>query len=186
MGPGEASNLKDRLRHVSASARARRLRYRTIEEPQPFPDFLAALDELTGDDDVSRKIHQQLAHPTRIQKRNILVLHEGEPVLATTLRRRAHRWEPATATCAPFLRLPHHEGHLEEALSASLHEVVIPEYLGDPADFRRHEVTPFEVYAMPLQAADFRAYWSENTWRNIVKTRNKTSDLTVAMDDPDA
>lgn len=186
LGPGETSNLKDRLRHVSASARARRLRYRTIEEARPFPDFLAALDELTGGDDVSRMIHRQLAQPTRVQKRNILVLQAGEPVLATTLRRRAHFWEPATTTCAPFLRLPHREGHLEEALSASLHEVVIPEHIGDPADFRRHEVTPFEVYAMPLQAADFRAYWSENTWRNIVKTRNKTGDLTVAMDDPDA
>jgi CelD/BcsL family acetyltransferase involved in cellulose biosynthesis len=64
--------------------------------------------------------------------------------------------------------------------------VVIPGYFGDPADFRRCEVTPIEVYAMPLQAADFRAYWSKNTWRNIVKTRNKTGDLTVAMDDPDA
>lgn len=168
-------------------AAGRRSEYRAVERSRPFPDFLDALDELTaGSDEGGRMIHRRLAEPTRIPKRNILVLCGDEPVLATTLRLRAHFWEPATTTCAPYLRLPHREGHLGPAFAAVRHEVLIPEYFGDPADLRQHDVTPCELYAMPLQVPDFRAHWSENTWRSIVKTRNKTGDLTVAVDHADA
>ncbi len=161
--------------------------YRVVQRPRPFRAFLDALDELTrGDDDFDRFVHRQLAEPTRVPKRNVLVLHAGEPVLATTLRLRAHFWEPATTTCMPYLRLPHRPGQLEAALSAAQHEVLIPEYFGDIAEFRRSEITHVEVYTMPLQEKEFRSYWSENTWRSVVKARNRTRDLRVALDDPDA
>jgi len=164
----------------------RRSGYRVIEKKRPFPDFLAAVDELAAaQDEVSRMIHRQLAEPTGVAKRNILVLHAAEPVLATTLRLRAHFWEPATMTCAPFLELPHRRGHLEEALTAAGHEVMIPAYFGDSTAFRHSGRRPLDIYAMPLQA-EFRSYWSENTWRSVVKTRNKTADLAVAVDDPAA
>jgi hypothetical protein len=162
-----------------------RTSYRVVEKARPFPDFLGAVDELTtGQDEVSRMVHRRLAEPTGVPKRNVLVLRGGEPVLATTLRSRQHFWEPATTTCAPYLRLPHREGHLEAALTAAGHEIHILEYWGDPEDFRQHKVSLLEVFAMPLQEGDFRSYWSDNTWRAVVKTRNKTAGVTVALDDP--
>jgi hypothetical protein len=164
-----------------------RTSYRVVEKARPFQDFLDALDELTaGDDEVSRLVHRRLAEPTGVPKRNVLVLHGGEPVLATTLRSRQHFWEPATTTCAPYLRLPHRDGHLEAALAAAEHEIHILEYFGDPQDFRHQRVTLLEVFAMPLQEGDFRSYWSDNTRRAVAKTRTKTAGVTVALDDPHA
>jgi hypothetical protein len=161
--------------------------YRAVEKARPFRDFLDAMDELTaGEDEARRMVHRRLAEPTGVPKRNVLVLHGGAPVLATTLRLRQHFWEPATTTCAPYLRLPHREGHLEAALAASGHDIRISEYFGDPQDFRHQDVILREVFTMPLQEGDFRSYWSYKTRRDVAKTTNKTADLTVALDDPDA
>ncbi len=153
----------------------------------PSVEFESALDWLLPDDDeVAHFVHKTLAEPTRCPKRNVIVFHRGEPVLATTLRARQDRWEIATTAVAPTLRIPHRNGFLEPALSALGLRILIQDYFGDAqADFKRQHLKPFDSYVAQLNGFDFDAYWrSTGALPNIRRARKRTIEISVVHDDP--
>src|SRR5699024_6682939 len=112
----------DAIERLSLLAEALRARLRGLHvliSESPTAEFREAVERLVpAGDELERVVHLTLAEPTSASKRNVLVLHRGEPVLATTLRARQGRWEIATAGVAPAARIPHRTGFLESALSA--------------------------------------------------------------------
>ncbi|MFB8146055.1 GNAT family N-acetyltransferase [Microbacterium sp. NPDC056003] len=157
-----------------------------VVEKRPSGEFSRALEHLVpADDDLARFVHMTLAQPTDVPKRNVVVLHRGEPVIATTLRLRQDRWELASTTAAPTFAIPHREGMLEPALSALGLPILIIDHVGDAKDdFPRQKLHPFDSYVAPLQGFDFDAYWRSTRLReDIRRAERKASDLQVVQDD---
>ncbi len=166
--------------------RARMRGLRVVIEEAPSAEFLAALESLLPpDDEVARFVHAALAEPTGIPKRNVVVLHRGEPVLATTLRARQDHWELATTTVAPTLPIPCRDGFLEPALSSLGLRILIVDHVGDAKkDFTRQELRPFDSYVAQLDGFDFDAYWRSTRLReDIRRAQRKAPDLEVVQDD---
>ena len=158
-----------------------------VIEDTPTDEFQEALDYLVPEDEpIARFVHRTLAQPTSAPKRNVVVHRRGEPVLATTLRARHDRWEIATSTVAPTLRIPHRAGCLEPALAAVGLRILIQEYFGDAmGDFGRQKLTPFDSYVARLDGFDYEDYWrSTGALYNIRRARKKTGDIAIARDDP--
>lgn len=145
---------------ATESLRSRFRGLRVIVGSEPSVEFLAALERLVPDDEVALMVHRTLAQPTSVPKLNVLVLHRGEPVLATTLRSRQDHWEIATTAVAPTLRIPHKKGMLEWALSSIGLLIHIVDYQGDVhADFARQRVTSFTSYIAEFTDFDLEEYW---------------------------
>jgi len=175
------------LSRGSEHARARLRGLRVIVDGSVTDEFTDALEQLVPEgDDVGRFVHRALAEPTGVPKLNVVVLRHGEPVLATTLRARQRRWEPATTTVAPTLGMPHRDGLLEPALSALCLPILIQDYFGDAkTDFRRQKLKPFDSYIARLRDFDYEAYWrSTRSWNMIRRAQRQTAELTVVHDDP--
>lgn len=152
---------------------------------RPSREFCAAIDELTAGDEVRRNVHHILAEPTGAEKQHLLVFHRGAPVLATTLRRRQHFWEPANATCAARYEVPHRRGHLGEALAASLLEVVVPEWIGDLPRFRQDWKLPFDAYIIDLLHDDLERHWKKSgVERDMRRTYRRAGETEIVADDP--
>jgi len=176
----------ERMSHLNEGLRARLHGLKILLTEAPTSEFLDAIDELVpSDDEVARWVHTTLASPTGAPKLNVLVLHHGSPVLATTLRARQERWEIATASIAPTLRIPHRDGFLEAALSATRLPILIQDYFGPAeADFRRQSVKRFDSYVLPLNGFDSDAYWrSTKIAADIRQAVRRTAGTAVVHDD---
>ncbi|GMA24877.1 hypothetical protein GCM10025864_26360 [Luteimicrobium album] len=176
------------LELTSASVKARTRRLRVVVETLPSATFKDALGELCPDlEQTSRDVLGVLAEPTSVPKRNVLVMHGDEPVLATTLRARHGAWEVATATCVPTLPIPHRPGMLRTTLSVLGADVLVPEYFGDTHDFPSDEVEPFDVFVADLTDGSLEGYWrSTGLLADARRTARKTESLHITVDKAEA
>lgn len=177
----------DRVGRLSETVRAGLRGLRVSINDAPTPEFHRALEHLVpAHDEIGRWVHAELAKTNLARKRNVIVHHRGVPVLATTLRGRQDRWEVATSSIAPALRIPHRDGFLEPALSAVGLPILIQDYFGDaPMEFGRQPVKEFDSYVVPLQGFDLDAHWRKTRIAaDIRQARRRSVGTKVVHDDP--
>ena len=170
-------------RATALAARARGTRTRWLDSWTTEADD--ALAELPPMAECSHEHFKQLACNSLATPKRLGISYRGDrPVAVLSLRERKGFWEPVTAACVPGALLPAAEGELVPALRATGLYVHIAELFGDPAAMH-----PTTTHVWPVHRArldeEFEAYWkSTDLWRNVRYSRNRTSHLTVAVDQP--